>query len=923
MTTVSRDEERISSGLGWSEAIDQIVETRPEEVYTLLGTTSAGLTALEAVRRFEEHGPNLVSPPARRRMIARFLSNFTHFMALLLWMGGGVAFAAGLAELGIAIWVVNVINGLFSFWQEYKAEKATDALLQLLPPTATVLRDGVPGRVDASVLVPGDVVLIEEGDRVSADGRLVEHALLRLDQSTLTGESRLVRKASDPVDLTGRGRLEIPNLVYAGTTVGAGRGKMVVTATGARTQLGAIADMTGSLEETPSPLQLELRQVSITVSLIAVGVGLLLFLLALLLADMPVARGFVFALGMIVAFVPEGLLPTVTLSLAMGTQRMAERNALVKKLSSVETLGSTTVICTDKTGTLTANEMTVRSVLTAGQTYRFSGVGYEPRGEIAPSADHSLRAVVTAASLACNARLVQRTDGRWSVVGDPTEGAIITAAVKAGIDLDELAEANTRLAEMPFDANRKRMSAVIQTPEGVVSFTKGAPAELLERCESQASSEGRKKITESDRREIMQEMDRLAADGLRVLGVARRTLSRLPTPDEDVEIAMEFLGLVAMQDPPRPEVEAAISKCRSAGIHIVMITGDYGITAEAIGRRIGMIEPGPIRIVNGSDLDTMTDSELVSLLDEDVVFARAAPDHKLRVVTALQERGEVVAVTGDGVNDAPALKKADIGVAMGMTGTDVARGAADIILLDDNFASIVAAVEEGRAVYDNIKKFTTYILTSNTPEAVPFVVFAFSGGRIPIALDVMHILAIDLGTDLAPALALGAEKPEPGIMARPPRPRHAHLIDRPLLTRAYFWLGPLQAVFVMAAFFGAYRLAGIEGWLDLPAEGIIYDSATAMALAAVVATQIGNLFTQRSGQVSLFRIGLGGNRLLWWGILSELVVILLIVYLPLLQRVIGTAPFPAAGWLWLLLGIPLLPIADEIRKLIIRTRGRN
>ncbi|HSJ83712.1 MAG TPA: cation-transporting P-type ATPase [Acidimicrobiia bacterium] len=902
-------------------ALEQFSALRAEDVYSFCASSASGLSQIEAERRLVEHGPNAVTPAARRRFLYRFASNFVHVMAVLLWVGGGVAFAAGLPELGVAIWVVNVVNGLFSFWQEHKAEKATEALLRLLPTTATVLRDGRLDEVDATTLVPGDVVVIEEGDRISADGRLVEHVSLRVDQSTLTGESRLVRKASEPVD-PGGNRLEMPNLVYAGTTVAAGRGKLVVTATGARTELGGIADLTQSLEEAPSPLQIELRRVSITVSVIAVMAGTVFFLLALLLADMPLARGFVFALGMIVAFVPEGLLPTVTLSLAMGTQRMAARNALVKKLSSVETLGCTTVICTDKTGTLTANEMTVRSVTVDGQTYRFEGVGYVPVGEVIPFPGEGLQRLLTGAVLASNARLTGLADGRWSIVGDPTEGAILTAACKAGIDLDDISARYPRSSEIPFDSTRKRMSSVNRLGEGLVMFTKGAPAELLTRCESRYTDDGPAPLTEGDRRAVIEAIDTSAKDGLRVLGVAQRPVSAPPFPQDDVETELEFLGLIAMHDPPRPEVEAAIGRCRSAGIRIVMITGDYGVTAEAIGRRIGMIESESIRVVNGSDLEELDDAELSDILDGDVVFARSAPVHKLRVVEALQAKGEVVAVTGDGVNDAPALKKADIGVAMGQIGTDVAKEAADIILLDDNFASIVAAVEEGRAVYDNIKKFTTYILTSNTPEAVPFVVFAFSGGRIPIALDVMHILAIDLGTDLAPALALGAEKPEPGVMERPPRSLDAHLIDRQLLTRSYLWLGPLQAAFVMAAFFGAYRLAGFQGWLDLPSDGPTYRSATAMALAAVVATQIGNLFAQRSVRVSLLRMGLGNNRLLWWGILSEVLVIILIVFVPTFQDVIGTAPFPAVGWVWLLLGVPLLPIADEFRKALLRRRER-
>ena len=905
-----------------TSASDHIAELRSEDVYTFLASSASGLTSVEAKSRLGVYGPNTVTPAAPPRLLSRFASNFVHVMAALLWIGGGVAFLAGLPELGVAIWVVNVVNGLFSFWQEHKAEKATEALLRLLPTTATVLRDSLLEEVDAANLVPGDVVVIEAGDRISADGRLVEHLSLRVDQSTLTGESRLIRKASDPVDPSGT-RLEMPNLVYAGTTVAAGRGKLVVTATGAHTELGAIADLTQSLEETPSPLQIELRHVSITVSVIAVMVGSVFFLLALALGDMPLARGFVFALGMIVAFVPEGLLPTVTLSLAMGTQRMAVRNALVKKLSSVETLGCTTVICTDKTGTLTANEMTVRAVTVDGQTYRFGGVGYEPVGEVTPSPGEELRRLLTAAVLASNARLTKPAEGHWSIVGDPTEGAILTAAVKAGIDLDDISARYPRSSEVPFDSTRKRMSSVNQIGADLMVFTKGAPAELLQRCESRYTDRGSAPLTEADRKVVLEAIDTAAGEGLRMLGVAQRTVSGLPSPQQDIEVGLEFLGLIAMHDPPRPEVEAAIGKCRSAGIRIIMITGDYGVTAEAIGRRIGMIDSGSIRVVNGTELDELGDAELAAILDSDVVFARTAPAHKLRVVGALQARGDVVAVTGDGVNDAPALKKADIGVAMGLAGTDVAKEAADIILLDDNFASIVAAVEEGRAVYDNIKKFTGYILTSNTPEAIPFVIFAFSGGRIPIALDVMHILAIDLGTDLAPALALGAEKPEPDVMERPPRSLDAHLIDRRLLVRSYLLLGSLQAAFVMAAFFGAYRLAGFEGWLDLPSEGPIYRSATAMALAAVVATQIGNLFAQRSARVSSLRMGLGHNPLLWWGILSELLVIALIVYVPIFQDVIGTAPFPTVGWAWLLLGVPLLPIADEVRKAVARWRRRT
>jgi magnesium-transporting ATPase (P-type) len=417
---------------------------------------------------------------------------------------------------------------------------------------------------------------------------------------------------------------------------------------------------------------------------------------------------------------------------------------------------------------------------------------------------------------------------------------------------------------------------------------------------------------------VADEIDRLSSLGLRVLGVARRQLDEVPSDlsAESMERDLEFCGLLAMMDPPRPEVTRAVELCGKAGIRIVMITGDYGLTAQSIGRRIGMVGAA-VRLVNGDELDRMTDSELEEALTGEVLFARATPEHKLRVVTALQGLGHVVAVTGDGVNDAPALRKADIGVAMGLGGTDVAKEAADMILLDDNFASIVAAVEEGRAVFSNIRKFTTYILTSNAPEALPFIVFAFSGGTIPIALGVMHILAIDLGTDLAPALALGAEPPEPGIMDRPPRPSSEHLIDRALLSRAYLWLGPAQALFVMAAFFGAYRLQGFRDLLSLPDSGPSYRAAAAMALAAVVVTQIGNLFAQRSRG---FRSP-GANPFLAWGVASEVLVVAALVYVPWLGMAIGTGPFPAVGWLWLLPGIALLPFVEVARKRINRRRN--
>jgi magnesium-transporting ATPase (P-type) len=494
------------------------------------------------------------------------------------------------------------------------------------------------------------------------------------------------------------------------------------------------------------------------------------------------------------------------------------------------------------------------------------------------------------------------------------------AARKGGITTDAEQQL-PRVQEIPFDSRRKRMSVIQQAGRQRIAFVKGAPREMLDLCTCIQRNGQTVPLDEPTRTTILATNDDYAHDGLRVLAVAMRTL-----PDtiweltaETVETDLTFLGLAAMVDPPRPAVAAAVQACHRAGIRIIMITGDYGLTAESIARKIGIVQSPHPRIISGSDLETLDDATLTTYLKEEVIFARAAPEHKLRVVKTLQSLGHVVAVTGDGVNDAPALKKADIGVAMGIAGTDVAKEAADMILTDDNFASIVGAVEEGRAVYANIKKFTGYIFTSNTPEAVPFIIFAFTGGQTPLALTIMQILAVDLGTDLAPALALGAEPPEPGVMDRPPRARTEHLITWVLLARAYLWLGMLQSLAAMSAFYFMYWTNGYWGqFTGLPASGPLYQAATAMTLGAIVATQIGNLFAQRTAYSSVFRVGLFSNRLVWVGIATEVALLLLIVYVPLLQNVFGAAPLGWGDWLFLLAWTPVLLLADEARKWVVR-----
>lgn len=907
-----------------------LAATPTAHLYETLHTRRQGLSQAEAAARLQQFGANTLATGHGPPLLRKFSAHFTHLMAMLLWIGGLVAFVAQMPQLGIAVWLVILINGAFSFWQEYKAEKATEALRRLLPTYARVLRDGVEQRIPAEALVPGDLMLLAEGDHISADGRLVREAELQVDQSTLTGESRPVRKSAEAVSATGLTRAELPNLIFAGTSVAAGAGAALVYATGMETEFGKIANLTQSLGEELSPLQKEIVVVTRIVSVIAVGIGILFFVLAVAIAGMNVAEGFIFGLGMIVAFVPEGLLPTVTLALAMGVQRMVGRHALIKRLSSVETLGCTSVICTDKTGTLTQNEMTVRDLWVARRRLAVSGIGYTPEGQIGKPTDPStdampvdLRQLLRAAALCNNARLLPPNHeiAHWSILGDPTEAALRVVATKGGIGLDSEEQRAPRICELPFDSRRKRMSTVHQMGQSRVAFVKGAPREMLALCTHLQDGGNAIPLDETLRSEIMQANDDYAHEGLRVLAVAMRTL-----PDalrqltvEAVETQLTFLGLAAMVDPPRPEVEDAVAKCYQAGIRIIMITGDYGLTAESIARKIGIIHSEHPHIVTGSDLDALDDQALLSLLREEVIFARVAPEHKLRVVQALQSLGHVVAVTGDGVNDAPALKKADIGVAMGIAGTDVAKEAADMILTDDNFASIVGAVEEGRTVYANIKKFTCYIFTSNTPEAVPFIIFAFTGGRAPLALNIMQILAVDLGTDLAPALALGAEPPEPGVMDRAPRARSEHVITWGLLARAYLWLGPVQSLGAMLAFYWVYWTHGYWArFLDLPVSGQLYQAATAMTLGAIVTTQIGNLFAQRTEYSSLARIGLFTNRFVWLGIASELVLLLLLIYVPFLHQIFGMAAIDGWDWLFLLAWTPALLVVDELRKFVMR-----
>ncbi|MCE5259040.1 MAG: cation-transporting P-type ATPase [Chloroflexi bacterium] len=910
-------------------------------VYEALETCPEGLHNKQIPQLLTEYGSNTIKEVKRKPLIYKLLAQFTSMMAIMLWIGGVAAIIGGMPQLAIAIWAVVIINGVFSFWQEFRADKAAEALQRMIPAQARVLRDGGEQRIPAEDLVPGDVIMLSEGDRISADARLVLESELCTDQSTLTGESHPVRKTSEAVLRTDLARHEIPNIVFAGTNVASGTGKAVVFATGMHSEFGKIAGLTQQLKEDLSPLQVEIQRLTRIVSLIAIGIGVLFFVLALLVAKVTLVEGFIFMMGMAVAFIPEGLLPTVTMSLAMGVQRMAKRNALVKKLSSVETLGCTTVICTDKTGTLTQNEMTVRNLWVGGHNLAVTGAGYAPEGKIQEGAESlsispqsDVHKLLLAASLCNNARLNAPTAevDRWNILGDPTEAALIVAARKAGIDVGAELQAQPRMREIPFDSRRKRMTTLHMQGASLMAYVKGAPRETLDLCSYILWQGQRQPLDETRRKAILSANDEYARTGLRVLAVAARNLTdevsqRQPLGywnAENVESELTFIGLEAMMDPPRPEVANAVERCHHAGIRIIMITGDYGLTASSIAQRINIVSGSQARIITGVELEGMSDDALKQALKGEVIFARVAPEHKLRVVANLQELGHVVAVTGDGVNDAPALKKADIGVAMGITGTDVAKEAATMVLTDDNFASIVNAVEEGRAVYANIKKFCTYIFTSNTPEAYPFILYVLSGTRIPLAMTVMQVLSVDLGTDILPALALGVERPEPGLMERPPRNPKEHVISGALLVRAYLILGTVQGTLAMLAFFFHYWTHGYTGQiLGLPDSGQVYTIATTMTLAATVATQIGNLFAQRTERISVFKYPLFNNRLLWLGIAAEIILLILLSYVPFLQTIFNTGPIPPENVPFLIALIPALLVTDEIRKFFVRKRDRR
>jgi calcium-translocating P-type ATPase len=885
-----------------------------EGAYASMRSSPSGLAGDEADRRRLEFGANAVEAVAAEPVLWLLLKEFGHFFALILWIAAGLAFWAdsqqpgqGMATLGWAIVGVIVINGVFSFLQAYRAEQAVMALQKLLPQHSKVIRDGSACQIPSAELVPGDLVLLESGDNVPADCRVVEAFGLRSNNATITGESLpkfRVAEATEEPEL-----MQAHNILLAGTWIVSGEAKALVFATGVHSAFGEIAKLTQRTSDTLSPLQKEIARLSRVIAGLALALGILFFFVGQL-SGLSFWANFIFAVGIIVANVPEGLLPTVTLALAMASQRMARRNALIRHLPAVEALGSATVICTDKTGTLTENCMAAKRMFIAGKSYE---VAPEPLSGL-----HQPHRRFFEVAACCHNLKESRLGSGPDWLGDPMEVALINLATDALTELPR----SRRVNEIPFDSTRKRLSTVHTAPDArFVLYCKGAPEVVLPRCTDVATQDGSIVALTSDAREgFRKAADAMAHDGLRVLAFAWRDL----VDQADLSQAEERLtlsGLVGLEDPPRADVAEAVRRCREAGIKVIMVTGDHPQTAAAIGRQIGLVTtPDPVVII-GERLRQLTIAQLQLTLDApEIIFARVAAEQKMRIVEALKRKQEIVAVTGDGVNDAPALRVADIGVAMGRSGTDVAREAADMVLLDDNFASIVAAIEEGRAVYANIRKFLTYILTSNVPEIIPYLAFVVF--RIPLPLTVIQILAVDLGTDMLPALGLGAEKPDPGIMKLPPRPRGEWLLSGALLARAYGFLGIMQAIAAMAAFFHVLHQGGWKYGQVLAIGDPLYLQATTACLSAIVVMQVANVFICRNNHQSLFRAGRLPNRLIWIGVAVEVTLILLISYTPWGNTIFGTAPQSLGTWLFILPFAAGMIAVEEARRWLVRRRER-
>ncbi|HPH94582.1 MAG TPA: cation-translocating P-type ATPase [Anaerolineaceae bacterium] len=865
-----------------------------QEIYSLLGSAPAGLSPAEAADRLQKYGPNELQAARRVSPWKILLEQFNNILILILLGATLVSFFLGHGVESIVIAVIVLFAVGLGFVQEYRAERAIEALRQMAAPTATVLRGGQEIKLPSRELVPGDVILLRTGDRVPADARILEAVNLQVEEAALTGESLPVEKhtaAIEQVDLPVGDR---KNMVYAGTAVTYGRGQALVTSTGMQTEFGKIAQLLQTVETGRTPLQQNLDKVGAVLARAALVVVGLIVALGLLRGQ-PFIEMLIFGIALAVAVVPEALPAVVTISLAIGVQKMVKRNALIRRLPAVETLGSTSVICSDKTGTLTRDEMTVRRIFTAGRSIMVSGAGYAPVGGFSladgspftPSAE--LIQFLAAATLASDTHMIREEQG-WNIKGDPTEGALVVAAAKAGLEKDALDAAQPRVQEIPFSSETKRMTTLHQTGAGITAYAKGAPEVILKGCSSVLTENGVVPLDEARREEILAQAHDMADNALRVLAVAEKGNVTLET----AESGMTFLGLAGMIDPPRAEAKAAIAICAEAGIRPVMITGDHPVTARAVARELGLLRNGD-RVLTGAELEEISDEQLQREVEEISVYARVSPAHKLRVVSAWQARGHIAAMTGDGVNDAPALKKADIGIAMGITGTDVTKEAAAMTLTDDNFASIVAAVEEGRGVFGNIKKYLMFLLSSNIGEIGLMAGSALLG--LPLPLSAVQILFVNLATDGLPALALAVDPAEKDLMKRKPRDPRTGIFTRPVVT--LMSIGGLWSTLVNLGLF-----------LWATGSGRSIEEAMSMTFVSLVLIQFFKAYNFRSDRHSIFQAPFA-NKWLNYAVLLDLLMLILVIYVPFLHDAFGTYYLPLEDWLITIgMAVSIVPVLE-------------
>ena len=846
-----------------------------EQAFAELKSQPSGLSQAEVTERTLQYGANEIQAAKRISAWEILLEQFKNILILILLGATAISLFLGHGIESIAIAVIVLFAVLLGFIQEYRAERAIEALRQMAAPTASVLRDGAEVKIPARELVPGDVIILHTGDRMPADARLLEAVNLQMEEAALTGESVAVEKHIEPLPINDLPVGDRKNMVYAGTAATYGRGKALVVATGMQTEFGKIAQLLQTVETGKTPLQQNLDKVGTALARAAFVVVAIIVALGLFRGQ-PFVEMLIFGIALAVAVVPEALPAVVTISLAIGVQKMVKRNALIRRLPAVETLGSTSVICSDKTGTLTKDEMTVRKIFAAGQLFKVSGAGYSPVGEFSVNGSGSiapttgLQKLLTAATLASDTHLVgdaeNESGSEWNIKGDPTEGALVVAAAKAGLQKESLDSEYPRVQEIPFSSETKRMTTLHQTNGNLTAYAKGAPEMILDSCDWHLTADGVKPLDDVGRKQALAMAHEMAGEALRVLAISSKPGVTLET----AQTGMTFLGLAGMIDPPRPEAKSAIAICEQAGIRAVMITGDHPVTAQAVARELGLLKTG--RVVTGAELEAMSDEQFQREVETIEVYARVSPAHKLRVVTALQANGHIVAMTGDGVNDAPSLKKADIGIAMGITGTDVTKEAAAMMLTDDNFASIVAAVEEGRGVFDNIKKYLMYLLSSNIGEIGLMAGSALLG--LPLPLTAVQILYVNLATDGLPALALAVDPPEKDLMKRKPRNPRTGIFTRPVVS-----------LMVAGGIWSTLINLGLFIWAMN--SGRSQAEAMTMTFVSLVLIQFFKAYNFRSDRNSVFHKPFA-NKWLNTAILWEIGLLLLIIYLPFLHEPFNT-----------------------------------